>query len=992
MRKLFLYLLLVCCSLGVAAKDDNFILRGYVTRSDSSKWTGLDSVAINISAVDDTTAVNYKLLAGNREEMMTGEGGELRALINGRPGRYMLTLDREGFEPLVREFERKYRDQNVVWLGTMSMQPARQKMLDEVEVVATAIKMVMKGDTIVYNADAFNLAEGSMLDALIRQLPNAQLSQDGQITINGRKINSLLINGKDFFNGDMEVAMKNLPAYTVKTVEVYDKAPEDDYLTQSSHKLSRREDEENLVMDVVLKKEYSVGWIASAEAGYGTDNRWKGKAFGLGFSDNLRISAFFNANNIKDTSEGGINGSWKNGWGMPSGEARLEMGGIDYLYEKKDKFRINGNAIYSHETYDSRSETASTNFYPSGDLYRRSSNSKLDKRRHLRLNHNMFVKTKYVFFNISPSIDWILQDVRTIDRQATFTEMPDESNRTEALDSVFARPFSKRYNDIMLTRLRTGSVSNPGWFGARLNTNLTFRHPAVRGSFSFYANGNYAKDWCDQRTVYAQHYGGANLNPGEPVMSDRYSEKRPITGKFSGGVSYAVSWDKVDERRTKTLSLVAGTNYHFTHLSHDYTLFTADGADNPDPLPSLTMPQHVVTDLHNSYNSIDSDHNIETDVRLNFSSQPSAEVDSGLNPTITVSGRIKHKFRSHSLDYNTLEPTHEYVLRRTNTFTPSLNVSFSSSNKSRYIISSLNYNLGWTEPSINLFLHNRESSDPLVVYENNAGNLRMGQRHSIGFNFNRHGRIVLNYLSVSASWSTTRNAIGNASIYNPETGVTVYKPMNINGNWYSNASTHYSHTFGPRKNVTLGGGVNANYSHNVDFHTTISQPERSLVKNLGFGGSINATYQFKNGSNIYTGGTTGWSNSRGTREGFREITAMHYGYHIGAVVEIPWNIQFRTTLNMSCNSGYDVAEMNKAQWLWNMSATKSIMKGNLIFKIEANDILAQVKPYSIHVNAQGRYETWTNTMRRYALFSVIYRFNKHPKNSGGQRKRNRVTL
>lgn len=277
----------------------------------------------------------------------------------------------------------------------------KKKTLDEVEVIATAIKMVMKGDTIVYNANAFNLAEGSMLDALIRQLPNAQLSSDGEITVNGRKINSLLINGKDFFNGDMEVAMKNLPAYTVKTVEVYDKASEDDYLTQSSHKLSRREDEENLVMDVVLKKEYSIGWMASAEAGYGTDNRWKGKVFGLGFSEDLRISAFFNANNIKDTSEGGTNGNWRNGWNMPSGEARLEMGGIDYLYDKKDKLRVNGNVIYSHERYDSRTETASTNFYPSGDLYRRTSNQKLDRRRHLRSNHNLYIKTKNLFFNVS---------------------------------------------------------------------------------------------------------------------------------------------------------------------------------------------------------------------------------------------------------------------------------------------------------------------------------------------------------------------------------------------------------------------------------------------------------------------------------------------------------------------------------------------------------------------------------------------------------------
>ncbi|MDE6512804.1 MAG: outer membrane beta-barrel family protein [Muribaculaceae bacterium] len=242
-----------------------------------------------------------------------------------------------------------------------------------------------------------------------------------------------------------------------------------------------------------------------------------------------------------------------------------------------------------------------------------------------------------------------------------------------------------------------------------------------------------------------------------------------------------------------------------------------------------------------------------------------------------------------------------------------------------------------------------------------------------------------NNISAGASWSTTRNAVGNASIYNPETGVTVYKPMNINGNWDSNAHANYSHTLGPRQNITLGGGVSANYSHSVDFHTVIGQPERSLVKNLGVGGSVSASYQFKNGSTVNLGGSTNWRNSRGDRDGFREISAMNYNAYASASVEIPWNIELRTSLHMSCNSGYEVAEMNEAQWLWNISATKSILSGNLIFKLEANDILGQVKPYSIRVNAQGRYETWTNTMRRYAMLSVIYRFNKHP---GKSRKLN----
>lgn len=106
----------------------------------------------------------------------------------------------------------------------------------------------MKGDTIVYNADAFQLSQGSMLDALIEQLPGAQLNEDGVITVNGKRISSLLVNGKDFFRGDPKIALENLPAYMVNKVKVYEQQTDYEKLT------GRKEWERPLVMDVNLKK------------------------------------------------------------------------------------------------------------------------------------------------------------------------------------------------------------------------------------------------------------------------------------------------------------------------------------------------------------------------------------------------------------------------------------------------------------------------------------------------------------------------------------------------------------------------------------------------------------------------------------------------------------------------------------------------------------------------------------------------------------------
>ena len=95
--------------------------------------------------------------------------------------------------------------------------------LKELTVTASKVKFYHKGDTLVFNADAFVLPEGSMLDALVARLPGVELHSDGAIYCNGRYVSELLLNGRDLFNGDKSLMLQNLASYTVKDVAVYDK-------------------------------------------------------------------------------------------------------------------------------------------------------------------------------------------------------------------------------------------------------------------------------------------------------------------------------------------------------------------------------------------------------------------------------------------------------------------------------------------------------------------------------------------------------------------------------------------------------------------------------------------------------------------------------------------------------------------------------------------------------------------------------------------------
>ncbi len=130
--------------------------------------------------------------------------------------------------------------------------------LDEVVVTGTRVQIAYRGDTIVYDASAFNLPEGSMLDALIRQMPGAELKDDGTIYVNGRKVDYLLLNGKEFFKGKNKLMLENLPYFTVKGVKVYEKS------TEKSERMGRDVEPKDFVMDVGLKREYARSYIANA--------------------------------------------------------------------------------------------------------------------------------------------------------------------------------------------------------------------------------------------------------------------------------------------------------------------------------------------------------------------------------------------------------------------------------------------------------------------------------------------------------------------------------------------------------------------------------------------------------------------------------------------------------------------------------------------------------------------------------------------------------
>ena len=254
-----------------------------------------------------------------------------------------------------REFERTLPD---ITLHRES------KVLDEVNVVATKVKFYYKGDTVVYNADAFVLAEGSMLDGLVRQLPGVEIRDDGNIYHNGKLVENLLLNGKEFFNNNNQIMLDMLPAFTVKNIKMYDK-----YGHTSELLGQQRQDDKLYVMDVVLKREYNIGWMGNAEGGGGTSGRYLGQLFAMRHTDHSRITLYGAINNLNDKRKPGQDSNWSPDQLSP-GRSKEIQGGIDYyIGDREGKYILNGNVQVGHSDLDLVENTDKVNFLPTNDTY-----------------------------------------------------------------------------------------------------------------------------------------------------------------------------------------------------------------------------------------------------------------------------------------------------------------------------------------------------------------------------------------------------------------------------------------------------------------------------------------------------------------------------------------------------------------------------------------------------------------------------------------------
>ena len=842
-------------------------------------------------------------------------------------GKYIIKAEKEGYDVCYMNCELRSTREDYIKVKEIRMTKIVEHELQEVTVVASKVKMVMKGDTIVYNANAFNLAEGNMLDALIARLPGAKLEKDGRIYVNGRFIQSLLVNGQEFFSGNPKLALENLPAYTVNNIKVYNKAG------TKSRLMQRNMGDNTYVMDVRLKRQYATGYMGDLEAGGGTQKRYKLRGFGMKFSDKERMGAFFNINNLNDNQRAELTGEWEP-QDVGNGLLTVKNAGVSYVrFLNNERSWVSTGNTWQHISTDNESITHTQTYLPEGNLFLHNHSKQLNSSdKWESINRLSIDKTNYSTSN-SLSISYLRNNGFGSMNSAT-------ANETTKLNTLLSR---------------NSFESSDFNFDFSTDNYVKYITDLIRGDFSVSYNRNKQKQFMLNNVQYLQ--GG---QPND--LRNNYFDMPNQKLKLFAGVGYDINIRKT--------TFAPSYSYTYTYNKASNLLYRLDWLAGRDinqfnVLPSASNVLLSALDNNNSYcfNEYRNEH------RFNFKY---------FNRKIKVLNSfvsLNLPLRLLNADFHYYGISEQRFSRRKLFFEPNIELYHWDENVSWVFTAGVKSDF----PTLLATADYRNDSDPLNIRLGNK-DLRNLHHYDVDANITFNGENEKT-ISLSANYHRTDNQVAYALIFDKTTGASIIYPTSVNGNWNTKFEVEFKRALDKANKILFSNNFSTNYNHSVDMASIAGSTEsqRSIVNNWEFGDELKVNYRLNDNYEFtfHTGGKYYLINSE--RVGFEKIKASDYNIGLNAQIVLPWELQLTTDMTMFARRGYQQTEMNTTDWIWNVQLARTFLKGHLTAKLQGFDLLQQLSNTRYVINSQGRTESWNNSIPRYVMLSLAWKFNINPK-------------
>lgn len=884
-----------------------------------------------------------------------------------KPQDCRLFIVANGYLPYSQEIKAESLRKSNFDAGSIYLHPEpKHYNLDEVTVKATKVKMVYNGDTIVYNADAFNISQSESLRKLIEQMPGTEFV-DGRIYVNGRYVENLLLNGKNFFNGNIAAALDNLPAYIVDKVKLYDKSGELSELTgKDMH-------DSEYVMDIKLKREYTGTWLVQTEAGIGTHGRKSLLAYVMRVDDRQMFSFHSDINNLNEKRQQTEIARMIDR--IPDGERMYKSANISYYIQPGKSFRFRSNLDVSRSDDDIATRKNQERWMTPINIMQRNvhrtDNTEtyinafgavtLYPRRHQRYEASYNFKYNDIeYFNVNKDVSYFATDNNEWDNMS--------------VDSIFDLDNMEQSNLLY-------TLMNPGKGDERSTTHnasalatYAIGDNIINVKAILNNNSEKDKDWEIYQLRYTQDEA---QNEGR----HRYNRRNNSMTTLDVNSEFILKYIDTERNNGQVIPYLQYRHIDGTESHPEYRLDRIEGwledLKGLDIVPSQELLALCI-DNENSYHSWIKNDILSCGMKISHKGMLANDRHYKIEATADIS------YNSHSLDYEREKQMHK-AKREEIFLLPHVAFEwYPCRNDENGSISrwQLKYEGTPSMPEMTWLLPLRDSHDPLNIFLGNA-NLKNEYTHDVGLSYNYNWKKSTRSFAWSANWQHTDNDIVTVSVYDRLTGKRTYSLVNTSKTHSAQSRITFSTALDSDRKIYLTTAVQGGYSQYSGRPTSDGDNTQGneLIKNSHITPKITLRCTLSNSLRAYISCSTRYNNINSG-----EYKDDYYRTDVNADItwKMPWGLELSSNLNLKDYKGYSSEELNKTFPVWNATLTQYFLKNRLSVKIVAHDILAREKSVKTTIDNEGRYDSWSNHLQRYVTLHIGYRINWSEKSKSKQ--------
>ncbi|MCO6148274.1 outer membrane beta-barrel protein [Flavobacterium sp. NRK1] len=912
-----LTLLLFLCSL--SALGQNIILKGKIT--DKQDFP-LEAATIYLTTVKDSSIVDYTI---------SDKNGNWELKVKKITDPVFLKISYVGLANYKKEYAAIEQDTD---FGTIKLEDQATE-LNEVVIESEVPPIRIKKDTLEFNASSFKVRPNANVEALLKQLPGVDIDTEGKITVNGKEVNQILVNGKPFFDSDGQIAIKNLPA------EIIDKVQVSDTKTRKEELSGQKASGDNSSINLTIKKDKNKGIFGKFLAGYGSDKRYESSAILNYFKDKRKISLLASSNNINASgfsmndifgSMGGGRNTYSAFSGGGRGITKSDLLGLNYNDEWFKDFDASVSYSYKNSNTENNNRTDAINYLPESEdkdnpgtiidkSYRTNSTSRSEND---RTSHDFNTDFKFKIDStstISLTPKFSVSNSKTTNKSESFSERLTDN-----------RPMNE-------SKASSVTENDNNSFSNQLTYYKAFNSRKGRGISLTMNNNNTKNDGnrLNQSNTVKYKYP-AGVTETEVDNRDQIIYDKDNSDSYSAGFEYT-------EPITDSLNINIGTSYNTSSTvnnrhTYDFDEETGKYSVYSDSLSSYTFSRTTTfsprTGINISKNKLNVYINLGTDV-TSFKN---------------YAFYVDKEYRFNK----------DYVVASAN-----LNLSYRFE-KGTSISGGYNYSVNY--PQANQLLAIEDKSNPLNTYIGNP-NLSPTGSHSIRANYRNYNTSSRSGFFLWANVSFYENQVTSYSKTN-DSGITETTYKNISGAMSAYINPFWNKTFTKEANTyRVGVGLGTSYNVNKGFLNEKLYNSKSIIL------SPYANFTYEYGELLVISPSYHYNYNEYNYTNYRINSTANYVHRFNLQTTSYWpkHVVFGNDFGYTYNSNIS-GNFKKDFYLWNTSIGYNFLNDDLMFMVKVYDVLNQNLGTSRTIGPTTITDQENTVLKRYIMFSLSYKIGE----------------